>query len=39
MMERFFYVGDPKDAKFPASRIAKSLGLDYPDVESDPDDQ
>ena len=37
-MERIFYVGNPKDAKFPASRIAKALGLDYPDVGSDDDD-
>ena len=37
-MERIFYVGNPKDAKFPASKIAKDLGLDYPDVGSDDDD-
>lgn len=30
--------GDLDDARFPASRIAKLLGIDYPDVESDPDD-
>ncbi len=28
--------GDPKLASFPASRIAKERGIDWP-VESDPD--
>ena len=27
-MVRIFVMGDPKDAKFPASKIAKDLGLD-----------
>ena len=37
-MVRIDAMGDPKDAKFPASRIAKALGLDYPDVGQDDDD-
>ena len=37
-MVRIFVMGDPKNAKFPASRIAKALGEDYPDVGSDDDD-
>lgn len=32
------FTGDPDNARFPASRIAKLLGIDYPDVESDSDD-
>lgn len=36
-MKRVTVFGDPRDANFPASRIAKQLGLDYPDVDSDPD--
>lgn len=37
-MGSIFVMGNPKDAKFPASKIAKDLGLDYPDVGSDDDD-
>ena len=36
-MKRVTVFGDPRDANFPASRIAKQLGLDYPDVDSDPE--
>ena len=37
-MVTIFVMGNPKDAKFPASRIAKDLGLDYPDVGPDDDE-
>ena len=37
-MATISWTGNPKNAKFPASRIAKTLGIDYPDVESDSDD-
>ena len=37
-MEAVSFSGDPKDACFPASKIAKALGIDWP-VESEPSDK
>ena len=35
-MKRVTVFGDPRDANFPASRIARQIGLDCPDMDSDP---
>ena len=32
------FTDNPDDVRFPASRIAKLLGIDYPDIEPDPSD-
>lgn len=37
-MAKISWTGNPKGARFPASKIAKTLGLDYPDVGPDPED-